>query len=128
MQKREFQIDGTRFSDLQGFFDQISEHLIPGAEWGRNLDAFNDILRGGFGMPDEGFILVWLNSAESKKRLGYDETQRQLERRLQRSHPTNRNNVAMDLRKPYGVTSWISTNLDYLLFSFLHGQKSTNRV
>ncbi|MBK8040162.1 MAG: barstar family protein [Verrucomicrobiaceae bacterium] len=99
MQKREFQIDGTQFSDLQEFFDQISEHLIPGAEWGRNLDAFNDILRGGFGTPDEGFILVWLNSAESKKRLGYDETQSQLERRLQRCHPTNRDDVAMDLEQ-----------------------------
>lgn len=99
MQKREFQIDGTLFSDLQGFFDQISERLIPGADWGRNLDAFNDILRGGFGTPDEGFVLVWLNSAESQKRLGYDETQRQLERRLHRCHPTNREDVAMDLEQ-----------------------------
>jgi len=99
MQKREYQIDGNLFSDLQGFFDQISEHLIPGAEWGRNLDAFNDILRGGFGTPDEGFVLVWMNSAESKKRLGYDETQKQLERRLERCHPANRNDVATDLEQ-----------------------------
>jgi len=99
MQKRIYQIDGNRFSDLQGFFDQIGEHLIPGTGCGRNLDAFNDILRGGFGTPDEGFILVWLNSAESKKRLGYDETQRQLERRLQQCHPANRNAVAMELEQ-----------------------------
>ncbi|QQL44594.1 barstar family protein [Sulfuriroseicoccus oceanibius] len=99
MQKREYEIDGNRFSDLQGFFDQISENLILGAEWGRNLDAFNDILRGGFGTPDEGFVLIWRNSEESKRRLGYTETVKQLERRLERCHPTNREDVTNDLQK-----------------------------
>ena len=97
MQKREYQIDGCQFSDLQGFFDQISQILIPGADWGRNLDAFNDILRGGFGTPEDGFVLVWTNSEESKKRLGYAETVTQLERRLERCHRTNREGVAEDL-------------------------------
>jgi len=49
-----FVIDGFQFSTLDGFFDEISRKLIPGAQWGRNLDAFNDILRGGFGTPEEG--------------------------------------------------------------------------
>lgn len=97
MQKREYQIDGNLFSDLQGFDDHVSERLIPGAEWGRNLNAFNDILRGGFGTPDEGFAVVWINSAESQKRLGYDETQKQLERQLERCDPANRDDMAMDL-------------------------------
>ncbi len=97
--KREFQIDGGQFSDLPGFFDQISESLILGSEWGRNLDAFNDILRGGFGTPDEGFVFVWINSDESKRRLGYEETVKQLERRLERCHTTNRESVAQDLER-----------------------------
>jgi RNAse (barnase) inhibitor barstar len=63
-------IDGDRFSDLDGFYDEVSEHLIPGAEWGRNLDAFNDILRGGFGTPESGFHLRWLNSQKSRQELG----------------------------------------------------------
>jgi hypothetical protein len=92
-----FEIDGRRFDTLEGFFDEISRVLIPDAEWGHNLDAFNDILRGGFGTPDGGFVLRWINSDLSRQRLGYAETVRQLEKRLQRCHPTNRPSVAADL-------------------------------
>lgn len=65
----EFTIDGARFDDLDGFYDEVSRVLIPGATWGRNLDAFNDILRGGFGTPD-AFVLVWANSERSRATLG----------------------------------------------------------
>ena len=76
-----------------------SRVLIPGAPWGRNLDAFNDILRGGFGTPDGGFILRWKNAQVSRDRLGYPETVRQLEVRLARCHPLNRELVARDLAR-----------------------------
>ena len=90
-------IDGERFETLEEFFQQISLVLIPGADWGRNLDAFNDILRGGFGTPDEGFEIHWVHSDTSRTRLGYVETVRQLEARLERCHPSNRPNVADQL-------------------------------
>jgi hypothetical protein len=38
------------------------------------VDAFNDILRGGFGTPDEGFVVVWENSDQSRQVLGYQAT------------------------------------------------------
>ncbi len=66
MAKKIYTIDGNRFSDLQGFHGEIGAVLIPGVAWGKNLDAFNDILRGGFGTPDEGFILVWENARRSR--------------------------------------------------------------
>ena len=72
--KRTIEIDGARFSSLEGFYDEVSARLIPGAEWGRNLDAFNDILRGGFGTPEKGFVLVWKNHALARDRLGHAET------------------------------------------------------
>lgn len=96
-QKMVYEIDGARFSTLEGFYDEVSRILIPGADWGRNLDAFNDILRGGFGTPDEGFTLVWKNSEESRLRLGYPETVRQLELRLTKCHPSNREYVSQEL-------------------------------
>ncbi|MBW1869467.1 MAG: barstar family protein [Deltaproteobacteria bacterium] len=98
-QKRNYEIDGVRFSTLEEFYDEISNVLIPGTEWGRNLDAFNDILRGGFGTPDEGFTLKWLNSEISKERLGYTETVRQLQNRLKTCHPSNREYVSEELSK-----------------------------
>ncbi|WGW05473.1 barstar family protein [Tropicibacter oceani] len=93
-----YRIDGERFSTLEEFYEEISRVLIPNVSWGHNLDAFNDILRGGFGTPDEGFILIWENSALSKKRLGYPETVRILERRLDRCHPTAHRSVKRQLR------------------------------
>jgi RNAse (barnase) inhibitor barstar len=84
-----FEIDGARFHDLPGFFDEVIARLIPGSLWGRNLDAFNDILRGGFGTPDEGFVLVWRNSSLSTERLGFDETIHVLRKRLTTCHPAN---------------------------------------
>ena len=93
-----YRIDGRRFSTLEGFYEEVDRVLIPGSKWGRNLEAFNDILRGGFGTPDEGFILIWESSVLSRNRLGYTETIRQLELRLERCHPTNRTSVARQLR------------------------------
>ena len=60
--KQVLEIDGRCFDDLDGFFEHVGQRLIPGASWGKNLDAFNDILRGGFGTPDEGFILRWVGA------------------------------------------------------------------
>jgi RNAse (barnase) inhibitor barstar len=87
--KKVYELDGSTFSTLEEFYDEISRVLIPGAEWGRNLDAFNDILRGGFGTPDGGFVLRWKNSQVSRERLGHAETVRRLEALLLQCHPSN---------------------------------------
>ncbi len=97
--KKTYVIAGENFSTLEKFYDEISRVLIPDAEWGHNLDALNDILRGGFGTPPEGFILVWKNSALSRQRLGYPETVRQLELRLARCDPSNRPSVQAELEQ-----------------------------
>jgi RNAse (barnase) inhibitor barstar len=89
MTKQLIEIDGSRFDSLSGFWNEISTRVIPGHEWGRNLDALNDILRGGFGTPEGGFRLRWVNFQRSKEVLGYPETIRRLEGRLQKCHPLN---------------------------------------
>src|SRR4051812_47410605 len=90
MGKHVYILDGNNFSTLEEFWEEIGFVLfdIRNAHWGRNLDAFSDILCGGWGTPDEGFILVWKNSAVSKEKLSYPETIRQLENMLKRCHPT----------------------------------------
>jgi RNAse (barnase) inhibitor barstar len=94
-----YEIDGQDFLTLEDFYAVVSRMLIPGASWGHNLDAFNDILRGGFGTPEGGFVIRWVNSSLSRTRLGYPETVRQLEKRLTRCHPTNRESVGKDLEQ-----------------------------
>ncbi len=93
---REYCIDGTLTESLEAFFDQFSRVVLT-EPWGRNLDAFNDVLRGGFGTPDKGFILRWKNSARFKELLSYRETVRQLELRLLGCDFTSRGRVARDL-------------------------------
>ncbi len=87
--QRVYCIDGKAFATLEELYEIVSNTLIPGADWGRNLDAFSDIKRGGFGTPSGGFILRWLNSRVSQQRLGYPETIRQLTIRRQRCHPSH---------------------------------------
>ena len=109
--KRIYEIDGRRFSTLDEFYDEIdrAQDLMP---WGHNLDAFADILYGGFGTPEEGFTLRWLNHKISVERLGYAETIRQCEGFQANCHPTNRDLVAAELaaaRAEQGPTAfdWI---------------------
>jgi RNAse (barnase) inhibitor barstar len=90
-------IDGAAFSTLEEFYDEFTSKVIPGADWGHNLDAFNDVLRGGFGTPSGGFRLLWRNAELSRLLLGYKETTRQLRIRLERCHPSNRAHVQREL-------------------------------
>lgn len=92
------EIDGANFSNLSEFYDEITKVLIdPGRSWGRNLSAFNDILRGGFGTPKGGFVFVWKNSDLSRDRFGYAETIRWKEEVFKRCHPSNRKKVMAEI-------------------------------
>ena len=48
--------------------------FVRASLWGRNLNAFNDLLRGGFGVFEVGeeVELVWRSSARSREILGAD--------------------------------------------------------
>lgn len=86
---REYVIDGTRFATLEEFYDQVGSVLIPGQFWGRNLDAFNDILSWPCFEYHEPYILIWRHAALSRERLGYKELIRWLEERVEHCHPSN---------------------------------------
>jgi RNAse (barnase) inhibitor barstar len=107
MLKPTIEIDGAKFDSLSGFWTEISTRVIPGYEWGHNFDALNDILRGGLGTPEGGFRLRWVNFLRSKEVLGYPETIRWLERRLQECHPLNDGLVKEQLKKS---PSWRRSN------------------
>jgi RNAse (barnase) inhibitor barstar len=66
-------IQGNNFSNLAEFFDEVERKMTKGLDWkiGRNLNAFNDVLRGGFGVHDcdEDYKLIWENSQKSKSEL-----------------------------------------------------------
>lgn len=69
-----FIIDGNHFSDLDGFYTEIDNILTKNLDWktGHNLNAYNDLLTGGFGVHEyeEPIVLKWLHYEKSKRELG----------------------------------------------------------
>src|ERR1700730_13869126 len=107
-----YQIDGSRSAILEEFYEEVSRALIPGESWGRNLDAFNDDLRGGFGSPLDGFTVDWKNHALSTAtRLRRNcSTTRNPVRDL---YPSNRDRVLRDLER--ARTQQGPTGFDWLV-------------
>ena len=66
-----FTIDGDHFNNLQEFFDEIEHVFTHNLGWrtGHNWAAFNDILRGGFGMHEfnEPIRIQWIHFTRSKE-------------------------------------------------------------
>jgi hypothetical protein len=85
-------IDGARFDDFEGFAREFSR-LLDDYEWRGSLDAFNDILRGGFGTPEDSWVLMWCNSDRSRETLGYTATIKRLRGLLETCHPSNRESI-----------------------------------
>lgn len=104
-------INGNNFSSLAEFYNEIDKVLTNNLDWqtGHNLNAFNDILRGGFGVHeyDEDIIIEWINSEKSKQDFGYKETILYYEKTLLTCLPTNKKHMKkclIDARKNQGNT------------------------
>lgn len=71
--KTQYVINGTRIKSEKIFYNEIEKVLTNGLDWkiGRNLDAFADVLEGGFGRfdLDENIILKWKNFKTSESHL-----------------------------------------------------------
>jgi RNAse (barnase) inhibitor barstar len=69
-EKKTLIIDGKNFETLEEFYSETDKVLTKGLTWdtGHNLNAFNDLLRGGFGVHEyeEPIKLIWRNSNKSK--------------------------------------------------------------
>lgn len=72
-----YTIDGEHFSDMEGFYREMEELLVRAEDFepGHNLNAFNDLLRGGFGMHEYGepILIRWENYGKSKEDLGEEQ-------------------------------------------------------
>lgn len=90
----EVELDGRNFSDMDGFYNEVEAKLTKGLDWkiGRSLNAFNDVLRCGFGVHDyeESLKLRWINSEKSKVDFGFEATVGMYQNILQTCHPRNK--------------------------------------
>ncbi|MEY9976790.1 barstar family protein [Lysinibacillus sp. RC79] len=96
-----FVVDGNNFSRFKEFCKEFSRVVLSGKyEWSGNLDAFNDILFGGFGEieVEEKYTIIWRNSDKSKSDLGYEETIIKLNEKLKKCHPSNEKYVLQEIK------------------------------
>ena len=74
MSRQVFTIDGRKFSNMKGFYQEVEAVFTDGLGWhiGDNLDAFNDVLRGGFGRHEYGepIHIRWISYDKSIRDLG----------------------------------------------------------
>lgn len=84
MERVQIVIDGEKFSTLEEFYDEMDCLLTRNLSWstGHNLDAFNDLLRGGFGLHEygQGLDIRWINAAKSRRDFGYFRNRREQEK------------------------------------------------
>ena len=103
MNKKTILLDGNRFSTLQSFYEEVEKKCTKDLSWsiGRNLNALNDVLRGGFGVHDyeEKVQLIWLSSDKSRHDLGWEEMVNYLSVKLTTCHPSNTEAVKIEITK-----------------------------
>lgn len=77
-------INGSHFSDLSGFYDEVSQVLMKDADWkAGTLDGFDDIL---YGVETD---IMWKDSQKSKKDLGFDATKEFYQNKIKQGKPFN---------------------------------------
>lgn len=77
-------INGGHFSDLEGFYEEISHVLMKDEDWKvGTLDGFDDIL---YGVETD---ITWKNAQKSKEDLGFDLTKRFYENKIRQGKPFN---------------------------------------
>ncbi len=76
--KKEIVIEGALIHDKTSFYVEINRKFMENESWllAESLDAFDDLLYGGFGAikEKEEVLLIWKNFEANKKDLGYDFT------------------------------------------------------
>lgn len=84
--KKSAVINGSHFSDLSGFYEEVSRVLTEDADWKvGTLDGFDDIL---YGFERE---IIWKDSQKSKEDLSFKATKEFYENKIKQGKPFNIN-------------------------------------
>lgn len=77
-------INGGHFSDLESFYDEVSQLFMNDEDWKvGTLDGFDDIL---YGVESD---ITWKDSQKSKKDLGFELTKEFYENKIRQGKPFN---------------------------------------
>ena len=91
---KQITIDGSSINDIASFYEEINRVFMTGESWklGHSLDAFDDLLYGGYGALQgvQSVELLWYNMEHSRKALGYQTTRIYYLDKLKPGSPYNR--------------------------------------
>jgi RNAse (barnase) inhibitor barstar len=92
--KKQIIITGKNIVDITSFYQEVNRVFMYGENWkiGESLDAFNDLLYGGFGIlnSDGSFEIIWNDIELSKAALGYEATRLYYLDKLKPGSPYNK--------------------------------------
>jgi RNAse (barnase) inhibitor barstar len=91
---KQIEIEGSAINDIASFYREINRVFMVGESWqiGHSLDAFNDLLFGGYGALQgvQSVELIWHHMEHSRKALGYQTTRAYYLDKLQPGSPYNK--------------------------------------
>ena len=94
-------IDGGSIHDISSFYAEINRVFMADEDWeiGNSLDAFHDLLFGGYGALKEAdhAEIHWQNIESSRKSLGYEVTKAYYLQKLYPDSPFNQKHFATKL-------------------------------
>jgi hypothetical protein len=97
----EFIIKGGYISGISTFYQEINRVFMQDENWkiGESLDAFNDLLYGGFGSikNNESTTLVWKDMEVTRNALGYEATRKYYLNKLLPNSPFNKEHFRIKL-------------------------------
>jgi RNAse (barnase) inhibitor barstar len=87
-------LEGKNIYDIPSFYREINQVFMQNEDWelGESLDAFNDLLFGGFGLLKDlpHIQLIWNNADLSSQALDYDTTKVYYLKKIEPGSPYNR--------------------------------------
>ncbi|CCH51388.1 putative barnase inhibitor [Fibrisoma limi BUZ 3] len=94
MMVKQIAIEGNAINDIASFYEEINRVFMMEESWtiGPSLDAFNDLLYGGYGALQgaQWVELFWRHMDHSHKALGYQTTRNYYLDKLRPGSPYNR--------------------------------------
>lgn len=109
-------INGSHFSNLEGFYEEISRLFLKDEEWKvGTLDGFDDILYGFKG------VIIWKNSQKSKENLGLNLTKEFYENKIRQGKPFNTKLIQQKLDE---LTSGNGQTLFDILIEIIESHKN----
>ncbi|WP_312323550.1 ribonuclease inhibitor [Soonwooa sp.] len=101
--KKEILIDGSKIVDKTSLYTELNNKLMPNENWklGESLDAFNDLLYGGFGEinGNEPIRLIWKDFLRMKELFGHDFTLNFYHEKLKYPNSYNKNLIKNSIKE-----------------------------